>query len=242
MPNDDQKTEESKASEFTRLESEVRALFADPPVPNEVIRQYIGWLKDNLSTTEQAIGASFWKAMLPFILFVLLDSGLVERVALAGAELKRSSFLLLLFPLGIAFFNYQLSCRVILAHELRTVIALLFKHTAPAIYHKGLDLLIQYPSIRNIETYEGKRAISLRSRSIVDLSTTIVTLALCIGPLIAIFYCFVRTYRYADLSKSLWLVSLVIAFLLVLRTEILFFSELEHKDVYAERKREGIGT
>ena len=219
------------------LVAEVRALFEEPRVSTEVASRYFENLSQNLTTTEKAIGSGFLRITLALIAFLLLDSGLFEKVAVAGAELKRSGVLLLIFPLIIAFLTYQLNSRITFAHELRTTIALLYSHLAPAIYSGGLDLLMHYPSVRNIESYYGKLVCG-RGKHLLEFSTTVLTVVMGFAPFVAVAYCLFRTFISPGVSLWPWLVAVLIAGIFLFRALVLdFFVPFGRNEEYYKRAR-----
>lgn len=173
---------------------------------------------------------------LAFLAFLLLDSGLVEKLNVAGAELRPSGVLLVAFPVLMAFETYQLQNRMMFAHELRTTIALVYRHVAPAIYRNGLDLLTHYPSARNIESYYGK-LMSGRGRRLLDLSTTVVTVILGLLPLLAVIYCFARSFMSPSFAPIPWFVAALLAGALLIRTVAFELLEPLQRNVgYYERR------
>jgi len=218
-----------------KIEMEVQAIFEDPNVSTETKLAYLHSLNENLTTTEKAIGSGFMRVVLCFITFVLLDNGMVDKVILAGTEIKGTGVLLLLFPLIIAFLTYQLMNRVAFAHEIRTVIAFMYRHLSPAIYKNCLDVLTHYPSSRNIESYYGK-LVHGKGLRLLDFSTSVVTCVLVFSPSLAVTYCLIRTFGRHDVAMSIWLISAIIAASLILRTFVMeFFKHIGKHDGYSNR-------
>jgi hypothetical protein len=214
----------SKISQ-NKIVEEVQAIFEDKDVSTEVKLAYLHKLHENLNITEKAIGSGFFRIILSFIAFVLLDSGLIDKVSLVGTEIKGTGVLLLLFPLIISFLAYQLINRTSFAHEIRSAIALMYFNLSPTIYKKGLDLLTHYPSSRNIESYHGK-LVHGKGLRLLDFSTSVVTILLSLLPFVAVVYCFVQTFQRDDVSTGAWILSFIISGILIFRTIVMEFFSL----------------
>jgi hypothetical protein len=216
------------------LDSEVASLFDGMKVPVELLEKFLGYLHDNLVTAEKAIDADFARMTLAFLAFLVLDSGLVTEVSLAGAKLTKSGELLLMFPLVITFLNYQAAGRLGMAHEIRTAIALIYKRLCPPIYQHGLDLLTHYPSIRNFETYESKLGDGRGSRLVSMCSTTGIFMLFLLGPPAAAAFCFFRIYQ--SLSRSTWAFAVVASAALSLRTLLLANANRDPENLFTRRR------
>jgi hypothetical protein len=216
------------------LDSEVASLFDGTKVPVELLEKFLGYLHDNLVTAEKAIDTDFARMTLAFLAFLVLDSGLVTEVSLAGAKLTKSGELLLMFPLVITFLNYQAAGRLGMAHELRTVISPHLQAACPPIYQHGLDLLTHYPSIRNFETYEGKLSAGRGSRFVSMCSTTGIFMLFFLGPPAAAAFCFLRIYP--SLSRLTWAIAVAGSAALSLRTLLLANANRDPDNLFSRRK------
>ena len=144
---------------------------------------------------------------------------------------------LLLFPLIISFLAYQITNRISFAHETRSAIDLMYLNLCPAIYKYGLDLLTHYPSSRNIETYHGK-LVHGKGLQLLSFSTSVVTAVFGLLPFVAVVYCFVQTFQRDDVSNGAWILSSIIAGILIFRTIVMqFFSHVRSLDPYSDRKK-----
>lgn len=227
-----------KASPSRNVEAEVRSLFEEPAVPEHIVLQYLQNLTENLAVTEKAIGTGFLRIALAFLAFLLLDVGLIEELGIGGAQIKRTGILLLLFPVAVAFLNYQMMSRIGFAQELRTVIALLYEHLAPAVYRHHLDLLTHYPSTRNVESYLSK-LVRGSGRRISTISTWLVALLMILAPLLAVGYCLFRTFVAPDVPFAIWSVAALIAVALLFHAMVTHaFIPIERYDVSRNRRRE----
>jgi hypothetical protein len=215
---------------------DVESLFSEPQITTDLVAQYTNSLLENLITTEKAIHKDFYRIVLLFLVFLLLDSGLVENVSVGGTQIKNSGYILIMFPFAISFLYYQLNGRVGFAHEMRTCLALIFRKLNPNLYVGGFDLLLHYPSIRNIETHQGKLAEGKTARAVLELSTTVVVFVFILGPVAALAYTLYRTRKHSDLPIVLWIVITVISAIFVIRA-LTLGGPPRAEDLFSERKR-----
>lgn len=220
-----------------RLEAAVEELFSpSTAVGTEVAREYLKQLTSNLVDTESALGKSYAQIVGLTLVFLLFDSGVAKSVSIQGVSIERAGRFLILFPILISFVNYLCFCRIIFTSELRLAIALLYKKLHEAIYFNYLDLLVQSPSFRNTEKYESVR-LRGEHRRLTETTTTLVTLGLVFGPIIAATYFLYRTWHYSDLPKTIWFVAFAICVGLTVRVA-LFFSPRSEADPYSVRRKQ----
>jgi len=178
----------------------------------------------------------FYRIAVLFLAFLVLDSALVEKVSIAGTAIQRSGYVLLLFPFAVSFFYYQFQCRVDFSHEIRTCLALLFRRLNQNLYLGGFDLLLHYPRIRNVETYQGIRRPAKNELFILRLSTWAVTLILAFSPIFAVGYMLYRAKTYPDLPIVVWIAVVLACLLFVVRSVVIgALPKGEHS--FSERKR-----
>jgi hypothetical protein len=219
------------------LEQEVEVLFSDPAISSDVATQYLTMLQENLYTTEKAIQTDFYRMTLAFLGFLILDSGIVEQVSIAGAQFKKSGYLAIVFPLVIAFLYYQFQCRISFSHDIRTCFALFYRKLNINLYRGFFDGFLHYPSIRNVESYQGKVDFSKTRRKIGELSTSVVTFVLSLGPIYAVAYTVYRARYYSDLPLAVWLASLLLSSLFIVRGLMLVIRDSqEDSDWYSDRR------
>lgn len=227
---------ESSTKNPTTIVEDVESLFSEPQITTDLVTQYTNKLLENLTTTEKAIHNDFYRIVVLFLVFLLLDSGLVENVSIGGTQIKSSGYILVLFPFAISFLYYQLNGRVGFAHEIRTCLALIFRKLNPTLYVGGFDLLLHYPSIRNIEAHQGKLVQGKTARAVLELSTTVVVSVFILGPVAALTYTLYRSRKYADLPMILWIGVTLISTLFVFRA-LSLGGPPRAEDLFSERKR-----
>jgi hypothetical protein len=222
--------------ERNSIEKRIEILFSEPQPSQEVIADYTANLLENLATTEKAMTKDFYRIAILFLAFLILDSSLVEKVSVAGTAIQRSGYVLVLFPFVISFFYYQFSCRVDFSHEIRTCLALIFRKLNHNLYIGAFDLLLHYPSIRNVETYQGIRGPGKKENFVLHLSTWAVTLVFSLGPMIAVGYMLYRAKTYPDLPIAIWIVVVLACLVFIVRSLVIGgVSKGEHS--FSERKR-----
>jgi hypothetical protein len=218
------------------IAQDVLSIFEDSDVSIEIKLSYLHSLTNNLSTTEKAIGSDFFRIILCFTAFILLDSGMVDKVSISGTDIKGTGVILLLFPIIIAFLTYQMNHRVSFTHEIRKTIALIYRYIYPGIYKHALDFLTHYPSVRNIESYHGK-LLNRKGQIWLDYSTSFVTLIMALAPLIAVVYCLLRTFKRDDVSIFIWLPAVIITACFFIHIFVLqIFQKVKDDDWYAKRE------
>jgi len=225
------------ADSVKTIDQDIKSLFSGTEIPTDLLNQYITGLTDNLAVTEKALNKDFFRIIIFFLAFVVLDSGLIEKLSISGTEIKRSGYILISFPLLISYFYYQFNCRVVFAHDIRICLALLLKRIHPELYFGGFDLLLHYPSIRNVESLQGKHVSGKLQNSLLNFSTTLVSAIFLLSPILALIYVLYRIGNYPDLPLAALIGVIIISTIFVIRSSILTFRPPMEPDHYSQRKK-----
>jgi len=217
----------------------VDELFENPSISTEIAQFYLNQLHLNLTDIEKSLQRDYGFMILFFLGFLLFDTGIISQLTIQGAELKRSGLVMVLFPVFIAFLNYQASCRIVFIHDIRTTIALLYGKLKDTFYTRGLDLLTHYATIRNIESYQSMLVRSNSSKVLSKIPTFLVFLIMWTGPLLAIAYSLYRAWHYNDLPFTIMIISSFISLIFSLRS-LTMLSLYIPEDPYVVRSRKNL--
>jgi len=215
------------------LEQAIDALFREPPVARDLALQLLNSWITNLRATESVINRQLLALTTVFVAFLALDTGVLRTLTFQGAELERTGLVLSVVPLVLAYLYYRVASQISYVHDLRTAIALLYKHLHEPVYSGGLDLLTHIPSIRNLEAYDSLRAPSAM-KSFYERTTDAVTIILTLGPLVALVYALYRLWSYPDVGILLWSIITVVSLLLVIRAAL--FGLRSEGDTFSQRR------
>lgn len=211
-------------------------LFAEPQVSTEILRDYLTQLHSNLLKAERLLSRIYFYIVLIFLAFLFLDTGLINTIKFHGTELERTGLVMVLFPALIAFLYYRAMAMLDFIHEIRTAISLIYRKMKETFYTHCLDLLTQYPSIRNLETFQGVLANGQKiRRKVLIVTTTTVSLFLGLAPIVILGYSLYRTWFYIDLPRWIWILITVISSTLTVRALFLGGSP-RYADPFSERK------
>ncbi len=210
-------------------------LFSKPEVPADFVRDYLTQLHSNLIISEKLLSRNYAYMLLIFLAFLFLDTGLISKLTFQGAELKRTGIVLIMLPCIIVFLFYRSQALIEFVHELRTAISLVYYKVKSSFYTHHLDILIHYPSIRNLESFQGFVDEGSPSRKRINSVTTfLVAMIMGIVPMIAIIYPLYRSWHYDDLPKSVWFFVTLISLVICLRA-FSFGGRLGMQDPFVDR-------
>lgn len=215
------------------IEQAIKELFQKPSISEETARSYLSELLTNLTTTETDLQKDFGYMIILILGFLLLDSSLIKEITVQGMNIQRNGLVMIIIPVICAFLYYQAMGRVFFIHELRTAISIMYGMIKSTYYMQGLDMLTQYASFRNIESYQGRYVRNKIGRFFYFLSTAIVTICLFLGPLSGITYLLYRSWFYTDLPRVIWIVAVSLSSILSIRS--LFMFGIESGDGYVRR-------
>jgi hypothetical protein len=218
------------------INAAVENLFGPERVPGDLALHLLSAWNSNLEATERRVDRAFLAAFALFISFLALDTGLLTKLTFQGAELQRTGLVLCTVPVAIAYCYYRYSTQISFAHDLRTAIAVMYRHLYSPVYLGGLDLLTHVPSVRNLEAYDSFFAPP-RLRVFHERTTDAVTILLLLGPLAAIVYCIVRLWSYPDVSITTWAITALMSLVFLVRAWFYGLRTL-HDDAFAVRRHE----
>jgi len=219
----------------TTISHAVDDLFADPPVSRDIALQLLGSCIANLEATEARINRALLALFGLFIAFLAFDTGVLAKITFQGAELQRTGIVLCTVPVTMAYLYYRYASQVSFVHDLRTVIALLYKNLHESVFYGGLDMLTHHPSVRMLESYDSFRAPP-SMRTFYNTTTEVVTLVLLLGPLAALVYFIVRLWNYPDIGIVLWTITTALSIVFVVRA-LLFGWGKHDRGEFADRRR-----
>lgn len=213
----------------------VEELFGKEAVARDLALQLLNSWLANLQSTEVRIRRQFTAIVGVFTAFLALDTGVLAKLAFQGAELHRTGLVLCMVPITMAYLYYRCITQVSFIHDLRTAIAVLYRKLYEPVYHGGLDLLTHVPTVRNLEMYDTFRAPSGMA-ALHKWTTNAVSLSALLGPVVAMLYCIIRLWDYADVGPVVWIVTIVLSAVFVVRAW-LFGAEIDRDEQFALRRR-----
>jgi hypothetical protein len=214
------------------LKEAIDELFREPPIARDLALQLLNSWIANLQATEALINRELLALTSVFVSFLALDTGILGKLTFQGAELQRTGLVLAVAPLTMAYLYYRVASQISFVHDIRTAIALLYKHLHEPVYSVALDLFTHIPSVRNLEAYDSLR--SPFTKKFYERTTDAVTIILTLGPLVALVYTLYRLWSYADLGIAPWTIITVVSLLFVIRAAL--FGPRFEEDTFSQRR------
>lgn len=182
----------------------VQALYAEPKAKQEVVLAYLSQLHTNYFTSEKSLSRRYWTMLWSLVVFLMLDTGLIQHLSFQGTEITRTEYAMLCAPLLIAVLYLRATMLVEFISELRGAITEIYRNEHAGFYDHALDTLTAHPSTRNMQSIEGIIGFNRITRPVASVASLGVFLFYWLVPIAGIAYCLFRLWQYRELPRFVW--------------------------------------